>query len=311
MMVRKPPTVGFTSSGLSSLPVRAGWLAEGTIHIRPFSRRSFSLWYVGVAWSYHLIRDHDYFVAFCWLTSSALLLWAVGEFDARRWRDFVARPPALEELLEDPNDQSVCLVALKIIQDGIVTGTDRGAAYFDGNALIFAGERTSFRIGGQDVGFSDYGVSGPPYGFYLNHPTRDILITLEPIKRTHDVYTRSRITFAHALGVWRKLRPETTESRMYPPLAVDVPYMPEPGLTPLRLRRFRISWVIVTMLMTGSVYLSFGLARAVVTAALVAALFVALPALELRGYRSSKATRLRQIMAEENHLAEQPSPIVP
>ena len=56
-----------------------------------------------------------------------------------------------EYLLEDPDDRNVCLVAVTIVRNRLTVGRDRGAAWFEGGALHFSGERTSFIVGGENV----------------------------------------------------------------------------------------------------------------------------------------------------------------
>jgi hypothetical protein len=56
------------------------------------------------------------------------------------------RPP-----MEDTDDPSLFEVDIQIVQDGLVTGRDYGVAFLDEGCLVFAGSRTSFRIGRQDL----------------------------------------------------------------------------------------------------------------------------------------------------------------
>ena len=76
------------------------------------------------------------------------------------------------------------VVEIDVIQNGILTGSDIGLAWFENDALHFSGEQMSFVIGGQQLAhfprkaptFRIWNTSGAEIIISLKHPTRRIQI---------------------------------------------------------------------------------------------------------------------------------------
>lgn len=160
-------------------------------------------------------------------------------FDLRRGVP-VLSPPAPEDpaldLLEDPDDPSVCLVTIGVYQNGYLTGTDRGVAYIEDGALIFAGDRTSFVIGGQDLLPRDKYLYKDSYtanitcdvAVGLRHADRRIALAISKVSRPYGKEIKSALEFMPALRTWRDSRPQSSLDRQYPPLAVHKKFRPSP-----------------------------------------------------------------------------------
>lgn len=131
------------------------------------------------------------------------------------------------DLIEDPDDPDVFLVKIKIVQDGIVTGEDRGAAYIEDNAFVFAGEKTSFIVGGQDLISLDltrkhYNIGSLKHaskGFGLAHPTRLVWIGIDQIPAKDHMLHRPDM--AKLIDKWVVVHHATQSTRQYPPLTVE------------------------------------------------------------------------------------------
>lgn len=162
-----------------------------------------------------------------WITASVVatvsLLTAIG------YRIAKSQTPTF---LEDEEDLGVCYVKVTIFQEGVVTGWDRGAAYFDGDRLVYAGNRMSFALGGQDV----YSVDQMEQ-IGIRHPRRRVALKLKPIDRSGKEFA-SAIPFSRNLRRFAKGKTRTNEPRQYPPLSIG---------SMIRVPRFEVrhAWILV------------------------------------------------------------------
>lgn len=169
-----------------------------------------------------------------------LMVGVLGGQFTRRSQD-----PA-REVLEDVNDRFVCYVDVTIYQAGVVTGYDRGAAYFDGDRLIFSGNRMSFALGGQDV----YSVDALE-AIGIRHPNRTVHLQVKPVDRGGKEFA-SATSFMRDLRRFARSGHLSREPRQYPPLSLG---------PMIRIPRFglNLSWkqlMLLSVLVTG-----FGLVR--------------------------------------------------
>ncbi len=146
-------------------------------------------------------------------------------------------------LLEDLEDWTTHLVEVKIYQDGVLTGTDRGAACFDEGCLIFSGHQTSFVVGGEDI--PPRGRRQPPPGLFtanadhmlpLRHPKRDVRLDFTTLERPGDREGNAEVRFERALDLFLEHAPTSRLTRQYPPLALH-PDRKVPGVVSFRARR--------------------------------------------------------------------------
>ncbi len=157
------------------------------------------------------------------VASLITLILLAGKADGRK-----SATEADEALLEDPEDEATCLVEMAVIQDGVVTGIDRGAAWFERGCLLFSGRRTSFVVGTEDL--LPKGKREPPpesawianvSHLPLRHPKRDVRIRLTPLAHAADPNGKSALKFERTLRHFKERSGKTGLNRQYPPLAPD------------------------------------------------------------------------------------------
>lgn len=130
-------------------------------------------------------------------------------------------------LLENPDDESVCLVEVKVWAGIHHLGTDRAAAWFQDGCLMVAGHRCSFSIGGEDVvpkrerrrfAHTDNLVRGEETIVPLRHPKEAVWITLAPLL-TGAIPSKRGWDFIRRLTDFRDRPVASRGPRQYPPLS--------------------------------------------------------------------------------------------
>lgn len=164
------------------------------------------------------------------------LIWLVAMAAHFGWLSDTSKLATKHDLtfLDLPSDRGVTLVRMEIVQEGVVTGEDRGAVWFQEDALVFVGHRCSFLVGGQDVP-----ATRKPN--WLRRP--DTLPLVNPIRPTgirFDVLRMKDSTwqarawqaqvwqFTHRLSLFVRDRPAYAGRRQYPPLTLS-PTLPLPS----------------------------------------------------------------------------------
>lgn len=137
--------------------------------------------------------------------------------------------PATERdlaLLED-DAPGVQLVRVTVMQEGVVTGRDRGVAWIQEDVLRFTGHHCSFALGGQDVGGDPRKPSSPTEDRRVGvaYPNGRVELRFEPL--SYDRKGRDSGGFFLDLHYFRQARRRSVAARQYPPLALG------PNLTPL------------------------------------------------------------------------------
>lgn len=186
---------------------------------------------------------------FYMLAATSLTLWA-GPRTVQNKR-FVLNAyasKAEERLLDTERDPSELLVEVWIVQDGAVTGIDRGMIAMDDDVLIFTGNRSSFCLGSQDL-LRYGGLIGPRdatqsisngISIYLETARYPLTLVIRPVKRRGP---RENV-HAHLQFMLKSLvsQPATNVTRQYPPLQLDPllpsPYRYRPSLSAISLTIF-------------------------------------------------------------------------
>ena len=117
-------------------------------------------------------------------------------------------------LLEDRDDPDVCLVALTIVRDGNIVGTDRGVAWFADGCLLYSGHRTSFALGGEDL-IARPDAWGDRLALRVPHGAASVSLT--PLTRNNDAGGRQEMRFLKALYHFRRRPPRSRIPRQWPP----------------------------------------------------------------------------------------------
>ncbi len=124
-------------------------------------------------------------------------------------------------LLENPDDPDFCLVEIEIARLGEVCGVDRGVVWFEGGRLMFAGHRTSFAVGGEDVlprsSWSADLLHGPwDLVLPLRIKANDVRVSFRPLRDGGaGPYRESR--FRERFRAFRLRPPQSRGPRQWPP----------------------------------------------------------------------------------------------
>jgi hypothetical protein len=152
--------------------------------------------------------------------SVALVALVVGFIGSREERR--VQSEWYDRLLEDLDDETVCIADLKIVQDNAETGKDRGAVWFSNGGLYFAGRRCSFVVGGQDLAEQEVTEDADSVdGLPLRHPSRSVTLKFTPKDGETQIRTRAKYAFFRNLAKFDRTHPECAEPRQYPPLELD------------------------------------------------------------------------------------------
>jgi hypothetical protein len=157
---------------------------------------------------------------------------------------FLRRIPRLQ-FLPGPEDEWVgaeaadedeWYVEMSVLQDGYVTGSDRGILIIEKDTLAFTGNRTSFCIGRQDLRSwrapVTVNVRAPELVekgrvVWLAHPNREVAVAFVPIHRKNEErYLRLTL----AVDLFTRSDEPSSEPRSYPPLVADPLYRPSSAL---------------------------------------------------------------------------------
>jgi hypothetical protein len=159
------------------------------------------------------------------LPVAAAIVWPRWFGETSNW----ARPQD-EALVENPSDPAVWIVQVDIVQDGKVTGTDRGVIGFDQGTMFFTGHACSFVLGAQDIGVQSVRRGMMPSKMFrralwqtipLHHPNREVWICLLPLFSPSAPQERHRGNLANALAHFVNDSANTHLKRQYPPLDVQ------------------------------------------------------------------------------------------
>jgi hypothetical protein len=145
-----------------------------------------------------------------------------------------------ENLIEDPADPNGWLVQIHVIQDGVVTGKDRGVLWFDSDAVCFTGHACSFVVGTQDlpprVQWGEYGLGNQyvianndedPSWFKLplRLPRKRLWLGIRWLYSPHHP-KRDRRSLQEAMANFRQHAKPTEAPRQYPPLDAQENWRP-------------------------------------------------------------------------------------
>lgn len=176
------------------------------------------------------IGTQVYFCVLC--TAVAVLLACSRTIKHRRAIAHAYASRAEEARLDDNPDSDEVLVETWIVQQGVVTGIDRGMLMIDSDALIFTGNRSSFCIGSQDLlRFRTREPRRPQQQvvgaalIFLATPNHPITLVVRPIRR-RGRFVPDRELFESMIHSLLNL-PPTQVQRQYAPLQLD-PLLPSP-----------------------------------------------------------------------------------
>lgn len=137
-----------------------------------------------------------------------------------------------DSYIDDPDDELGELVDVRIYQDGVVTGEDRGMMTIIEDAIIFVGKRCTFSLGSQDIRrHSPQHDGSPPLEsssssvLRLLHPHREVLLHILLVRSNEKSVVRQKLI--RELEISPNAMPTDFPS-LYPPLSKD-PKIPIPG----------------------------------------------------------------------------------
>jgi hypothetical protein len=161
-----------------------------------------------------------------------------------------------DRLLEDAEDETVCIAELTILQDGAETGRDRGAVWFANGGLYFAGRRCSFAVGGQDLAEPDIAIDETEpetvNHVQLRHPSRTVVLQFKPLDHETEVRTRAKYGFFANMAKFNGSRPVSQDERQYPPLELD------PEVKPSVVDRQPRVYLLICLVVTGVFGIAWG-----------------------------------------------------